>query len=448
MRGRVKALEEPDPRNQLAWLVLRVLAKLSPCTERSLFAYVAAGESKSEVGHTTYAPHRGELIGNALLKLERLAFIQFAQTQIAITNEGRRFLDELPVIALGLDDRSAKTSRSWSDPFEGINGVLQAKPWTRYIALLKEFTATLLPTYIPRLKRFCQDCLAGTGTTLQGFLMNGVRARDVAREVWRRKGAPIVRSRAATLVHVMTRLAKVCRTCAEAAALATTRSGGGFLWKAGKARYLSLNAKLAGLSRLVVASGALLLVALSTAGGVALLSGKRAESTQETPIVNSRVSPIVVNSRVSPIVWFYDGQDPKQSIFVKRKFAGATWIEGISIRGENTSNQPLTAVQAILISDTGDEIELTVNATGSQQTQADAHDVPSGSEFTLEYGFRTDASGQQAGMPAEKFLSKYGGMIFKFRYTIHGVQRTLIEYFSSSRLKAQLVDAEHSEQGI
>ena len=42
---------------------------------------------------------------------------------------------------------------------------------------------------------------------------------------------------------------------------------------------------------------------------------------------------------------------------------------------------------------------------------------------------------------AEEFLSKYGGMIFRLRYTVPGAQRTLLEYFSPSRLKAQLADA-------
>jgi len=443
MRRSIKPFEGSNPGDQLAWLVLRVIAARSPCTETSLIAYVTAGDSKSEEGLTTFTPHTRELICNSLLKLKGLAFIRFAQEQIAITEEGRRFLSELPVVALGLDGRSAKTNKSWSDTFEEINASLQVQPWTRYISLLRELATTLLAKYIPRLKRFCQDRLAGTGAVMpQGFLMNGVRAQEIAFEVWKGKVTPIVWSRATTLV-LMTRLARVCRKRAEAAAnnfVNWRTQSGAPLWKNGKASCLSLNDKLAGLSRLVIFAGAVLLVALSTAGGVALLSSKRAESTREAPIVSLRESSIV---------WFYDGQDhPKQSIFIKRNFSGANWIEGISIRGKNTSNQSLTAVQATLISDTGEEIELTVSAAGSPQTQADAHDVPSGSEFTLEYGFHLDASGQQAGMPAEEFLSKYGGMIFRFRYTMPGVQRTLIEYFSPSRLKAQLVDAERSAQRI
>jgi hypothetical protein len=439
MRRSIKPFEGSDPGDQLAWLILRVIAGLSPCTKTSLITYLAAGDSKSEIGLTTLTAHKRELISNALLKLERLAFIRLAQGKIAISDEGRRILSEFPVVALRLDDRLAETSGSRSDTIEGINRALQT-PWTRYVALLRGFATTLLAKYTPRLER--QNGLAGTcAFTQRGFPTNGLRAWDIALEVWRRKVVPIVGSRATTLGHITTRLAKVlCRTCAEVAVVATKQSGGGLLWKAGKARYLSLNAKLAGLSWLVIFAGALLLVALSTAGSVALLSGKPAESARDAP---------TESSRESPIIWFYDGQDqPQQSIFIKRKFSGTTWVEGISIRGENTSDQPLTAVQATLISDTGEEFELTVSSTGSQQTRADAQDVPSGSEFTLEYGFHPDASGQQAGMPAEEFLSNYGGMIFKFRYAMPGVQRTLIEYFSPSRLKAQLVDAVRSAQRI
>jgi hypothetical protein len=374
-------------------LVLRVVAALSPCKKTSLIAYVSG--STSELGHTASDSHTRELIFNALLKLKALVFIEFAQEKIAITDEGRRFLDELPVVAL--------------------------RPRTPYAAFLSALVRPLLAKSL-RLKRSCQ-----------AFPMNSVRAPDIALEVWKRKVAPLIGSRATTLIHIRTRLARMCSTWGEAAAIVLSNwrtQSGTLLWKAGKARCLSLNAKLAGLSRLVIFASALLLVALSTAGGVAFLSGKHAESSQQTPIASSRESPIV---------WFSDGQyRPKRSIFVTRNFDGATWIEGLAIRGENTSKQTLTAVQGTIKLDTGQEIRLRVSAAGSQQTQA----LLSGSEFTLECGFHPDATGQQAGMPEEEFLAKNGGMIFKFGYTVAGVQTTLIEYFSSSRLKAQLVDAE------
>jgi hypothetical protein len=415
MRLGTKPFENSNPEDQLAWLVLRVIAALSPCTKASLIDYViAAGDSNSKVGQTTFTPHRRKLVGDALLKLKGFAFIRFTQEQIAVTDEGRRFLSELELIASRRDDRSVKTAE--------INRELQAQLGTRYIALLREYASNLLARYIPRIKRSCQDRLAGAG---HGFLMNGVRARDIALEVWEGKVTPII----------LTRFSRVCCKSAQATANSLVNwqtQIGAALWKNGKVSWLSLNNKLAGLSRLAIVVG-VLLVALSAAGSVALLSGNRAESKPETS---------TVSLREPPIVWFYDGQDhPQQSIFVKRNFSGATWIEGISIRGENKSNQSLTAVQATLISDSGEQIELTVRATGGQQAQADAPNVPSGSEFSLEYGFHSDASGRQTGMAAEEFLSKYGGMIFRLGYTVPGAQRTLLEYFSPSRLKAQLADA-------
>jgi hypothetical protein len=425
MRLGTKSFESSNPDDQLAWLVLRVITALSPCTKASLIDYViAAGNSNSKVGQTTFTPHRRKLVGDALLKLKGFAFIRFTQEQIAITDEGRRFLSELELIASLRDDRSVKTAE--------INRELQAQPGTRYIAPLRECATNLLARYILRIKRFCQDRLAGAG---HGFLMNGIRARDIALEVWKGKVTLIVRSKAPTLVLILTRFSRVYCKSAQATANSLVNrqtQSGAALWKNGKVSWSSLNNKLAGLSRLAIVVG-VLLVALSAAGSIALLSGNRATSKPEAP---------TVSLREPPIVWFYDGQDhPQQSIFVKRNFSGATWIEGISIRGENKSNQSLTAIQATLISDSGEQIELTVRATGDQQAQADAPNVPSGSDFSLEYGFHSDASGRQAGMPAEEFLSKYGGMIFRLRYTVPGAQRTLLEYFSPSRLKAQLADA-------
>jgi hypothetical protein len=425
MRLGTKSFESSNPDDQLAWLVLRVITALSPCTKASLIDYViAAGNSNSKVGQTTFTPHRRKLVGDALLKLKGFAFIRFTQEQIAITDEGRRFLSELELIASLRDDRSVKTAE--------INRELQAQPGTRYIAPLRECATNLLARYILRIKRFCQDRLAGAG---HGFLMNGIRARDIALEVWKGKVTLIVRSKAPTLVLILTRFSRVYCKSAQATANSLVNrqtQSGAALWKNGKVSWSSLNNKLAGLSRLAIVVG-VLLVALSAAGSIAILSGNRATSKPEAS---------TVSLREPPIVWFYDGQDhPQQSIFVKRNFSGATWIEGISIRGENKSNQSLTAIQATLISDSGEQIELTVRATGDQQAQADAPNVPSGSDFSLEYGFHSDASGRQAGMPAEEFLSKYGGMIFRLRYTVPGAQRTLLEYFSPSRLKAQLADA-------
>ena len=79
-----------NSRNELAWLVLRVISGLAPCTETSLIAYISGDYTMSD------SP-RVRVVRDALLKLEALGFIESAKEQISITDAGGRFLDELPV---------------------------------------------------------------------------------------------------------------------------------------------------------------------------------------------------------------------------------------------------------------------------------------------------------------------------------------------------------------
>ena len=283
--------------------------------------------------------------------------------------------------------------------------------------------------------------------------MNGVWVRGIALQVWELKAAAMFRSGATNLVNMLKQVGMGCRIHAKSCAIALANSPKqirALLSKAAKPSGLPENVKLAGfdLSQSAIFASALLLVCgtLAIAGGVAFLSDKRVDSSRAGAVAflsGDRAG----NPRESPIVWLFDGQDrPDRSIFVTRKLAGATWIQGFAIRGENASNQKLTAVQAAIKTDSGEEIKLSVSMAESQGKQVDAQVVPPGSKFTLESAFQPDASGQQTAMPAGDFLSKYGGMIFRYSYTAAGAQRTSIEYFSTSKLKAQLADIESAER--
>jgi len=99
----------------------------------------------------------------------------------------------------------------------------------------------------------------------------------------------------ATDNEMAARLARACRTRAKAWAIVLEnwrRQSGALLWKVTKATGLPANAKLAD-RRLqwVIFGGALLVLALSTAGGVAFLSGKRAESSRGAPTVSALDRP-------------------------------------------------------------------------------------------------------------------------------------------------------------
>ena len=95
-----------DPSDQLASLVLRIIDQLSPCTEASLLALVATGDQNAARAQTKFGLEGRELVGSALRKLQRLGFVRLGQTQIDLTDEGRRVLRQLPAVALRLDERS------------------------------------------------------------------------------------------------------------------------------------------------------------------------------------------------------------------------------------------------------------------------------------------------------------------------------------------------------
>ena len=76
-------------KNDLAWLILRVTQKLSPCSKTSLTAYIS--------GDYAMSPTSEKFLFDALSRLEALALIQTAAEQIAITDKGRQFINELAV---------------------------------------------------------------------------------------------------------------------------------------------------------------------------------------------------------------------------------------------------------------------------------------------------------------------------------------------------------------
>jgi hypothetical protein len=267
--------------------------------------------------------HTRGLICSVLLKLKELAFIQFAQDHIAITEEGRRCLECLPVTlrqrGRPAEARETKTDRPVATAYREQDSIKSiGRLWTRYDAVLKMFATTLRAEYAPRLQWFYQALLADTrAITRRGFLVSGDLTRNTALQVWKRKVTPMVRS-GATLVHLPVRLVKVCRSNAGTSAFVWNwRQLGAQLSKVAKASGLPPNPKLAGfdLSRSINFAAALLLVCgiLSIVGGVVFLSGKRSNSSRagEVAFLSGNRAE---TSRGFPIVWLHDGQDRHGSI--------------------------------------------------------------------------------------------------------------------------------------
>ena len=232
MRQGVEALRYSDSRNELVWLVLRVISGLAPCTETSLIAYISGDYTMSD------SP-RGRVVRDALLRLKALGFIESTKEQISITDAGGRFLDELP-----------------------INPASIGAP---YAAFLSTHVTPSLAEHTALLKRLCQHYLAQAyALTRRGLPKKDHRAPTIA-SVLRR--APLIASRATThmLRHANTSNIIVRNWLRQIRAS---------LWKSPGAG-LILKPKFTGRSQWVIFSGALLVVALIAAAGFAFLSGKR-----------------------------------------------------------------------------------------------------------------------------------------------------------------------------
>jgi hypothetical protein len=110
-------------------------------------------------------------------------------------------------------------------------------------------------------------------------------------------------------------------------------------------------------------------------------------------------------------------------------------VNGFLISGKNISDQPLADVQGVLKPDSGGgNLELNLSLRGNT-TDENVRTIPPGAQFSLIYTFPTALS-------ANGFIEKFGGMVFTFHYTHADIQKALICYFSASRFRTDLQNAE------
>ena len=132
----------------------------------------------------------------------------------------------------------------------------------------------------------------------------------------------------------------------------------------------------------------------------------------------------------SDVVWLFDQQEGP-SLFASSD-RGAT-VTGFLIPGENTSDQTLTDVKAVLIPDrNAGNIELALRLN-NHSTDAPSRTIPPGAQFSLGYTLSNYLTGS-----SDSFVEKCGGVIFTFHYTRAGVPKAVIWYLSPSRLRTEL----------
>jgi hypothetical protein len=202
---------------------------------------------------------------------------------------------------------------------------------------------------------------------------------------------------------------------------------------------LSLWARARGtnLSQMLIIAGTLLLVCggLMLGGGLILRAG-----TAEPNVAD-------------PIAWGFEAADrplTNRVVFTLSGTPQSFRINGLLIRGENTSDRPLNAVEGVIKPDVArPEFKLVLDP-GVPAPQAESPGVadvevtasipgdtiPAQAPFNLVFAFPGD------GLSAEEFFEDYGGLTLNVRYEADGKQRAIIQYLSPEMLKAQLAEVQ------
>ena len=131
------------------------------------------------------------------------------------------------------------------------------------------------------------------------------------------------------------------------------------------------------------------------------------------------------------IDWLFDKPGGK-SVLALSDFGNGVVVTGLSIDGINMSDLPLTQIRAIVKPDkSSDRIELILSLP---EQRSSGGTVPPGTRFSLVYRLPEHPNG----VPIDAFLAKIGGMVFTFKYTLGGKQRTLITHLPEATIKGQV----------
>ncbi len=196
---------------------------------------------------------------------------------------------------------------------------------------------------------------------------------------------------------------------------------------------------------MMIIAGAVLLVCggLLLGGGLILRTGAGAGAAQQA-----------AEEAVGGIDWTFDRLDlplPERAVFTLSGTPESFRINGLSVSGVNQSDQPLTAIEAILKPDVQrPDLKLTLKVdrpvppSGEGDAKAQAVDivppntVPPHALFRLVFAFPPEAMDGQDGLTVEEFFESYGGLLLKLRYETSGTQKAVIQYLPPELLKAQL----------
>ena len=201
------------------------------------------------------------------------------------------------------------------------------------------------------------------------------------------------------------------------------------------------------LSQMMIIAGAVFLVC----GGL-LIGGGLLMRASSGPAV-AAADPV---ETFSGITWLFEDPDlplPERAVFTLSGTPRAFLINGLSIRGVNNSDEPLTGLEGVLKPDIQrPELKLSLkldedthanhpSADGAESVAVAAvpkNTVPPHASFRLIFPFPAEAKGDQDGISTDELFESYGGLLLKLRYETEGTEKSVIQYLAPDMLKAQL----------
>ena len=209
------------------------------------------------------------------------------------------------------------------------------------------------------------------------------------------------------------------------------------------------------ISRMLIVAGILMLIcgALLIGSGLLLRTGKPSMPSFSSPFTSEPEQAEAVDE--VDVVWLFDDAErmfEERSVFTVAGRAAAARLTGLAFNAENWSDHTLTDFHGTVkpdlkIIDFKLAIDL-VESVGPMPTSPAPDTVPPRTAFRLMVPFPREVMDGEEGVDIDDFISGYGGLTLKVRYAVDGREKSFIQYFTPSMLKAQLAEIAGSADSL
>jgi hypothetical protein len=163
---------------------------------------------------------------------------------------------------------------------------------------------------------------------------------------------------------------------------------------------------------------------------------------------------IAAASTAEPIAWLFEHGNlalDERSVFTFATTQEGRRVTGFAIGGVNMSEQNLEAVTGVIKPDNqAKDIKLALRLIPSEEQPGEIKTFEPGTpggvqpqgQFALVFAFP-----EEGGVPPDRVLAAFGGVMLRVRYEVAGTERSFIQYLSPSFLEQQLAEIAGEAKG-